>query len=95
MHHYNITIRGKVQAVGFRFSAMEAAYRHGIKGFVKNLGSDSVYIEAEGESDKMELFLAWCRKGPWGARVESMNLQEGPLRSFTSFEIVSRDFESS
>lgn len=95
MQHCNITVRGKVQAVGFRFSAMEAAYRFGIRGFVKNADADRVYIEAEGDPDKMELFLGWCRKGPVGARVESISIQEGPVKHFTSFEIVARDYQTS
>ena len=44
MSGYQIIVRGKVQGVGFRFSAMEAAYKYSVHGFVKNQGSDSVYI---------------------------------------------------
>jgi len=47
--HVNITVKGRVQGVGFRYSAMEAAEELGIKGFVRNMPDGSVYIEAEGE----------------------------------------------
>ena len=90
MKHLKLTITGKVQRVGFRFSAMEAAYRFSIHGFVVNSGYNSVAIEAEGTSENLELFVAWCRKGPLGAKVESVEIQEAPLKNFTSFEILSR-----
>ncbi len=90
MKHYNIMISGKVQRVGFRFSAMEAACRFSINGFVMNSGYDKVYVEAEGADDMLEMFLAWCRKGPLGAHVEQVEMEEAPVRNFTRFDIVRR-----
>jgi len=90
MKHVNITITGRVQRVGFRFSAMEAAFRFSINGFVKNVNYDSVYIEAEGMEENMGHFLAWCRKGPLGAHVDYVQVEEAPLKNFTGFEILSR-----
>jgi acylphosphatase len=95
MPHYKIFITGKVQGVGFRFSAMQAAYRIGILGFAKNQGSDMVYIEAEGEQEQLDQYLNWCRKGPPGSKVENVRFDEGTLRHYTSFEIVARDFQGS
>ncbi len=91
MSGYQIIVRGKVQGVGFRFSAMEAAYKYSVHGFVKNQGSDSVYIRAEGDLVQLDQFVAWCRKGPLGAKVESVEVVSVPIRHFRSFEIVSRD----
>lgn len=82
-----------MQGVGYRFTAMEMAYRYGIRGFVKNKGSDSVYIDAEGNRENLENFLLWCKKGPMGAKVEKVAYNEAPLYHFKSFEIVSRDYE--
>lgn len=90
MQHFNLTIKGKVQRVGFRFTAMEAAYRYSIYGFVMNSGNNAVYLEAEGTSENLELFLAWCWKGPMGARVDNVEVQEAPLKNFVNFEILSR-----
>ena len=90
MKHFNLTIIGKVQRVGFRFSAMEAAYRFSINGFVMNSGNNDVYIEAEGIIENLGLFVAWCRKGPMGAIVDDVVVQEAPLKNFTKFEILSR-----
>jgi len=90
MKHLNITVLGRVQRVGFRFSAMEAACRHSITGFVMNSGNDGVYLEAEGPDENIKLFLAWCRKGPLGARVDHVQVQDAPMKNFTKFEIHSR-----
>jgi acylphosphatase len=90
IQHLNITITGKVQGVGFRFSAMEAAYKIGVVGLVKNLNSDQIYIEAEGTEEVMNRFLDWCRKGPLGSKVQKVETTSGPTRNFASFDIIPR-----
>ncbi len=86
--HYKITVRGKVQGVGFRFSCMEVAYKFDIKGFVRNRSDHSVYIEAEGEEKNLDAFREWCAKGPVWARVRQVEEEEGELQNFESFEIA-------
>jgi acylphosphatase len=89
MNHFNITIQGKVQGVGFRFSAMQKAYEYGISGTVKNDPQGGrVYIEAEGSADALEAFVKWCHKGPWGAKVENVSVAEAPMSHFSSFDII-------
>lgn len=91
MKHLNITVKGRVQRIGFRFRTMETAYKYGVSGIVMNKADNSVYIEAEGEEEAMEKFLAWCHKGPLGARVEEVTFTDGPLKFYPSFEIKSRE----
>ncbi|MEI7896195.1 MAG: acylphosphatase [bacterium] len=90
MKHLNLIVSGKVQRVGYRFSAMEAACRFSVNGFVRNAGSTDVYIEAEGSDENLERFVAWCRKGPLGGKVEKVDVLEAEMKNFTSFEILSR-----
>lgn len=90
MKHLNIIVKGRVQRVGFRFRTMEAAYKYGVSGIVMNQDDNSVYIEAEGEAEALEKFLAWCQRGPLGAKVEEVAVSEGAMKSYTSFEIISR-----
>ena len=45
--HLNIKIYGRVQMVGFRYSAKEMADQLDIKGFAQNSPDGAVYIEAE------------------------------------------------
>lgn len=85
--HIKLTVHGKVQGVGFRFSCSEAANNYGIKGFVKNKPDGTVYIEAEGEDENIALFVDWCKKGPLWARVSELEEKPGSLKDFTSFEI--------
>ncbi|NLI23726.1 MAG: acylphosphatase [Bacteroidales bacterium] len=87
LKHVNITVRGRVQGVGFRYSALEAAEELGIKGFVRNMPDGSVYIEAEGEEEEVLQFIEWCRQGPGYAYVKEVLVQEAPLGHFPDFEI--------
>ena len=87
MKHIRIRITGRFQGVGFRFSAVEAAYRHDIKGFVKNNPDQTVQIEAEGDDARLKRFVDWCRKGPPGAVVTNIEISEGTVSGFTGFGI--------
>lgn len=82
-----ITVRGKVQGVGFRYSTLKKAHELGISGFVKNRSDGSVYLEAEGESEILDQFIDWLNKGPAWAMVENIDIQIIPNSNFTSFVI--------
>lgn len=84
---YSIRVTGKVQNVGFRYYTVNTARQFNIYGFVKNQPDGSVYIEAEGEKDKLEGFMEWCRRGPQWARVEGFEVQEQPLMGFGEFKV--------
>lgn len=85
--HFTIRITGKVQGVFFRASAHDVARQLSITGFVRNEPDGSVYIEAEGDEEKLEKFITWCKKGPPRAVVEDVRVAEGPLVYFKSFII--------
>ena len=85
--HKNISVFGRVQGVGFRFSAKLQADQLGIKGVIRNEDDGSVYIEAEGEKENVEKFITWCYEGPGFAKVEKINIEEGKIQKFVSFEI--------
>ncbi|MDR3006708.1 MAG: acylphosphatase [Sphingobacterium sp.] len=90
MKHLNISIRGKVQGVFFRLTAKAVADQVGVRGFVVNLKDGSVYIEAEGDDFALDSLLEFCQEGPEGAIVESVEVKEGELKSFSNFEVVKR-----
>lgn len=85
--HRNIRIRGKVQGVYFRASTRNEAVKLGLNGFVRNEPDGSVYVEAEGESSRVEALVAWCAHGPAPARVTATTVNEGPLQGFRDFTI--------
>lgn len=49
---------GRVQGVGFRYTATEIAGRFAVAGWVKNLPDGRVEVLAEGESAEVSAFLA-------------------------------------
>ena len=87
MKHINIIVEGKVQGVWFRDSTMKEAQRHGIKGFVRNEPDGSVYIEAEGDTDKLDGFVKWCHSGPEKAVVTNVGVSKGKFKDFMEFVI--------
>ena len=67
-----LLVSGTVQGVFYRQSAAREARRLGLDGWVRNLPDGRVEAEAEGERDRVEAFVAWCREGPPSARVEAV-----------------------
>lgn len=82
-----ICVRGRVQGVGFRWSAAAEAKNRGINGLVKNLSDGTVYIEAEGYEDQLNAFVEWCRKGPGLSLVESVKVESFPPVNYIDFSI--------
>jgi acylphosphatase len=88
--HLDFKVTGRVQRVGFRFLTLKRAYELGIYGYVKNLKEkDSLYIEAEGREDAMNLFVKWVKRGPPFSEVKNVEIYEGEVRHYNSFEILS------
>jgi acylphosphatase len=71
-------IAGRVQAVGFRFFAYDAAVREGIRGWVRNVPDRRVEVMAEGDADAMDRFELAIRRGPAGARVDDVTVEIVP-----------------
>ena len=69
-----------------RFTIMENAYKFGVFGFVVREDGD-MQIEAEGEEENLNNFIAWCHHcQPWSEK-EYVTVKEGTFQNFTSFEI--------
>jgi acylphosphatase len=69
-----VVIHGIVQGVFFRASTRDEARSIGVGGWVKNLPDGSVEALFEGEKKKVEAIVAWCHKGPTGARVDKVDI---------------------
>lgn len=85
--HYNITVKGKVQRVSYRFTAQQMAIRLGLTGYVKNLPNGDVFIEAEGDEENINKLVEWCYVGPPKAKVTEVNAVESEWRNFKTFEL--------
>ena len=68
------TVRGKVQGVGFRFSAEWAARRIGVTGWVRNLSDGRVEFFAQATAKQLSEFEAWLAHGPPSARVDAIQV---------------------
>lgn len=85
--HVTITVFGKVQQVGFRFSAIEKALEWNLVGYIKNYENDQVQIEVEGELDDLQKFLKWCHRGPEGAKIEKVDYKSSEeLQNYETFQ---------
>ena len=81
-------LSGRVQGVGFRYFTLDAARREGLHGYVTNRDDGSVEAVAEGEAESVERFERALRRGPSGARVEDVVVDEiEPARAGMGFEI--------
>ena len=65
-------IRGRVQGVWYRGATEREAQRLGVHGWVRNLPDGSVEALFEGSPDAVGALVAWCRVGPSGARVTTV-----------------------
>lgn len=85
--HLKINVRGKVQGVYYRASTAEKARELGLKGFVRNQGDGSVYIEVEGDERILDQLVSWCNQGPPAARVDECVVEQGDVQNFKEFSI--------
>ena len=71
-----LSIHGRVQGVGFRWSALDRATAFGVAGWVRNLHDGSVEAWLEGPSDAVAQMIAWLREGPAWASVKHCKVTE-------------------
>jgi acylphosphatase len=70
-----VTVGGRVQGVWFRASTQDMARSLGLTGYVRNLPDGRVEAVFEGPEAKVKSAIAWCRHGPPGARVSSVDVE--------------------
>ncbi|MDT1939261.1 MULTISPECIES: acylphosphatase [Carnobacterium] len=77
MKTIRMKVKGRVQGVGFRYMTKMVADQIGVFGIVQNETDGSVYIEANGDSDKIDLFIAKIKQSPTpSGRVDDLQLEE-------------------
>jgi acylphosphatase len=69
----HVSIRGRVQGVGYRAWTAEEARRRGLEGWVRNRRDGSVEAVFFGVEDVVADMLAACRRGPLSARVNAVD----------------------
>jgi len=72
----HLIISGRVQGVFFRMETQRTAEHLGVGGWVKNLPNGTVEAIFEGETDKVDQAVDWCKKGPPNASVSDVAINE-------------------
>jgi acylphosphatase len=84
-----VLISGRVQGVFYRASTRDQAAARGLTGWVRNLPDGRVAALFEGDREKIEGMLAWCRQGPPYAAVDEVLADWQPYRGeFQGFNIT-------
>lgn len=82
-----IIYKGRVQGVGFRFSAVRIAAGLNVAGFVRNLPDRSVEVEIEGEKKEIQAFMDELAETMSG-NIRDVSYQDMPVGgSYHRFEI--------
>jgi len=76
MKRVKVTVRGRVQGVGFRASTAYEARHLGVCGWVRNLPDGNVEVLAEGAPGAVDGLLVWLAHGPPGARVTGVDIAD-------------------
>ena len=84
-----VLVSGRVQGVWFRASARDRALALVVDGWARNLADGRVELVAEGTPAAIDSFLEWCGRGPEGARVTSVEVEdENPAPEPAGFRIT-------
>jgi acylphosphatase len=90
--NFELIVIGKVQKVGLRFMSLKRAYELHIRGYVKYLDEmDRLAFEIEGEEENLTKFINWLKKGATFADINSIAVQEGEIKHYTTFEILQKN----
>jgi len=63
-----------VQGVSFRVLTRDRARARGVSGWIRNRPDGSVEAVLEGKEEAVASLVDWCRRGPAGAVVESVDV---------------------
>jgi acylphosphatase len=73
----HVSVRGRVQGVGYRAFVEVEALRRGLEGWVRNRRDGTVEAVLMGEAAAVAGMVEACRRGPMGARVDVLYQREG------------------
>jgi acylphosphatase len=85
--HFEIIVHGRVQGVGFRYSASNEAMSLNLQGWVENLPDGSVRTSVQGDESDCQAYIQWCKKGPGSSRVDRIEISEQPPVDLKGFSV--------
>jgi acylphosphatase len=90
MKAVRVTVRGRVQRVGYRRYLLDTAQEEGISGYVRNMPDGSVVVQAQGEPSALRSFLRKLKSPPLPTRVKSVEERTSrPSGKTKGFSLVS------
>ncbi len=88
MRRVHVLVSGRVQGVFFRGATHAQMRALGLSGWVRNLPDGRVETVVEGDDARVEQALAFLRRGPPHAQVESLEIRDEPCTGVPSeFEL--------
>ena len=78
----HMVVHGRVQGIGYRAFVEHEALRRGIEGWVRNRRDGSVEAVLAGDADAVTAIIEACRRGPMGARVDTLDQRAGTEDDF-------------
>lgn len=88
----HLYISGRVQGVFFRETTRERALEVGVTGWVRNLKNGRVEAVFEGEKEKVDKMIEYCRKGSRLSRVSNVEVKWENPEGLKDFKIVYGEF---
>jgi acylphosphatase len=82
-----VEIHGRVQGVGFRYSVLARARSLALGGWVRNRADGSVEAAFEGDDERVRSMVDWCRRGPAGAEVRTVDVEWEEPEGESSFRL--------
>jgi acylphosphatase len=87
MKRAEVTVHGMVQGVFFRVETRDRARSLDLSGWVTNAPDGTVQAAFEGDDERVESMVEWCRRGPSGASVDSVDVSWAEPRGELGFSI--------
>ena len=90
MKQISFFVSGVVQGVFYRHYSAKKAKALGLRGFVKNTSEGRVEVVVEGEENKVNEFISFCKNNPGYSKVENIEIKEErewKTPCFSDFEI--------
>jgi acylphosphatase len=82
-----VVVHGHVQGVFFRDSARRQAETRGVAGWITNRPDGAVEAVFEGNPDDVAVLVEFCRSGPRGAEVRSVEESSEDPEGLSGFEV--------
>jgi acylphosphatase len=80
-------VRGRVQGVFFRDTARRRAEAAGVSGWIRNRPDGAVEAVFEGDPERVEEMVEFCRHGPSRAEVVKVEVIDEEPEGLSGFDV--------